>query len=159
VLQVYISNASPVLDLCCKCFIWMLHIFQIYVASVYSKCFIYFRRMLQVCLFGCCSCYAHMLQTYVCKCFTCFRRRLQKYFYVATLIGVGSGRMQMRSPRAYRSHMCGKLSRHVARQQACGTVPTCMHINRHVPCSCMRTYTACRRSSCMRHAGMAVQTQ
>jgi hypothetical protein len=48
-----------------------------YVASVYSKCFICFRRMLQVCLSRCCSCYTHTLQTYVYKCFTCFWCMLQ----------------------------------------------------------------------------------
>jgi hypothetical protein len=49
----------------------MLHMFQTYVASVYSKCVIYFRHILQMCLSGCCSCYTQMLQTYVYKCFTC----------------------------------------------------------------------------------------
>jgi hypothetical protein len=49
VASVY-SNVSSVLDVCCKCFVWMLHMFQwiyTYVTSVYSKCFICFRRMLQ----------------------------------------------------------------------------------------------------------------
>ena len=70
-LQVYISNVSSVLDVCCKCFIWMLHMFQwlyTHVASVYSKYSIYFRRMLQVFLSRCCiccGCYTHMLQEYV----------------------------------------------------------------------------------------------
>ena len=27
-LQVYVLNVSPVLDICCKCFIWMLHMLQ-----------------------------------------------------------------------------------------------------------------------------------
>jgi hypothetical protein len=47
-LQVYVSNVSFVLDVCCKCFIWMLHMFwwlYTYVARVYSKHFISFRRM------------------------------------------------------------------------------------------------------------------
>ena len=50
-LQVYVSNVLSILDVCCTCFIWMLYMFQwlyTYVASVYSKCFISFRRMLQV---------------------------------------------------------------------------------------------------------------
>jgi hypothetical protein len=59
-LQVYISKRF----ICfCKCFIWMLQMFQwlyIYVTSVYSK-FICFRRMLQMCLFGCCCCYTHVI--------------------------------------------------------------------------------------------------
>jgi len=82
-LQVYILNVSSISDVCCKYFIWMFHMFRwlyTYVASLYSKCFICFRHMLQVCLSGCCSCYTHMLQTYVCKCLTCFRRILHKCF-------------------------------------------------------------------------------
>jgi hypothetical protein len=46
-LQMYVPNVSPILDLCCKCFIWMLHMFQTYVVSVYFRMFhIYFRHML-----------------------------------------------------------------------------------------------------------------
>ena len=54
-LQEYVPMISTVLVLCCsKCFhvanckrfIWMLHMFYTYVSSVYSKCFICFRRML-----------------------------------------------------------------------------------------------------------------
>ena len=54
--------------------------FHRHVASVCSKCFIYFRRTLQVCLSGC----LHMLQwlytsiaSVYSKCFICFRRMLQ----------------------------------------------------------------------------------
>ena len=47
----------------------MLHMLQwlyTYVASVRSKCFIcFFRSILQVCIFGCCICFTHMLQEYV----------------------------------------------------------------------------------------------
>jgi hypothetical protein len=47
----------------------MLHMLQwlhTYVASVRSKCFIYFSRcILQVCLFRCCICVIHMLQEYI----------------------------------------------------------------------------------------------
>jgi hypothetical protein len=46
----------------------MLHMLQwlyIYIASFYSQCFIcFFRRMLQVCLSGCCICFTHMLQVF-----------------------------------------------------------------------------------------------
>jgi hypothetical protein len=48
--QVYIPNILAVSDVCCKCFIWMLHMLQwlyTYVTSVWSKYFICFRRMLQ----------------------------------------------------------------------------------------------------------------
>ena len=58
----------------------MLQWLYTYVANVCSQCFIYFfRRMLQVCLSGCCIFYTHMLQvfyldvTYVCNgFFKCF---------------------------------------------------------------------------------------
>jgi hypothetical protein len=39
------STVLDVLEVCCKCFTWMLHILQwlyMHVASVCSKCFIYF---------------------------------------------------------------------------------------------------------------------
>jgi hypothetical protein len=65
ILQVYVPNVSHVSDLCCKRFIWMLHIFQTYVTSIYSKCFICFRHMLQMCLSGCCSCYTHVANVYL----------------------------------------------------------------------------------------------
>jgi hypothetical protein len=63
-LKVYVSNVSSVLDVCYKCFIWMLHmaiyicckrlfimfhLFQTYIASILSECCI------------CYSCYIHML--------------------------------------------------------------------------------------------------
>jgi hypothetical protein len=44
-LQLY-KNFSSVLDICCKCFIWILNMFHTYVASV---CFNSFRRMLHKC--------------------------------------------------------------------------------------------------------------
>jgi hypothetical protein len=40
-LQVFYLDVAS-----CKCFIWMLHMFHTHVSSVYSKCFICFRRML-----------------------------------------------------------------------------------------------------------------
>jgi len=47
--QMYVSNVPEV---CCKCFIWMLHMLQwlyTYVASFCSQCFIcFFRRMLRM---------------------------------------------------------------------------------------------------------------
>jgi hypothetical protein len=45
------SNIAAVLNVCCKCFIWMLHMLQwpyTYVASVCFKCFSRFKCMLQV---------------------------------------------------------------------------------------------------------------
>ena len=41
-----VENDSSVSDSCCKCFILDVRIFYTYVASVCSKCFSYFRRML-----------------------------------------------------------------------------------------------------------------
>jgi hypothetical protein len=48
-LQVFIQNISSVSEIyCSKCFIWMLHMFHTYVASVLSECCIYFTHMLRV---------------------------------------------------------------------------------------------------------------
>ena len=117
-LQVFyldIAYVAVAIDVCCKCMFQMFHLFQTFVASVSSGCCICFRHMLQSsiqnvssvsdvrckCVYlDVCSCNTHMLQTYVCKCFTYFRRMLHKCFHVATLVGVGSGRMQLRPPRA-----------------------------------------------------------
>jgi hypothetical protein len=66
---------AHIVSVCFNCFICFRGILQVfhmdvtkidldvaYVASVYSKYFIYFsRRMLQVCLSGCCICFAHVL--------------------------------------------------------------------------------------------------
>jgi hypothetical protein len=36
-LQVFVKNVSSILNVCCnKCFIWMLHMFHTYVASVFT---------------------------------------------------------------------------------------------------------------------------
>jgi hypothetical protein len=66
------ANAVPVCAIrMLQKYLWMSHMLQwLYtcVASIYSKCFIYFRHMLQVLLFGCCICcsgYTHTLQAYV----------------------------------------------------------------------------------------------
>jgi hypothetical protein len=63
--------------ICCKCFRDMLQVFQRHVISVCSKCFIYFRRMLQAVLI----CMLYMFDTYIAtvcsKCFTCFSLMLQ----------------------------------------------------------------------------------
>jgi hypothetical protein len=34
-LKVYVSNVSPILDVCCKCFIYMLHMLQRYLYAAY----------------------------------------------------------------------------------------------------------------------------
>jgi hypothetical protein len=44
ILQAYVSSVSGVSYVCCKCFIWMLHIFAM-ATHMFSWCF---RRMLQV---------------------------------------------------------------------------------------------------------------
>jgi hypothetical protein len=83
--QTYVAYVAVAIHVCCKCvskcfscFIWMLHVFiwmlymlqwlYTYGASVCSKCFTYFRRMLQAFYLDVviwCSGYTHMLQTYV----------------------------------------------------------------------------------------------
>jgi hypothetical protein len=117
ILQLFyldIAYVAVAIYVCCRCMFQMFHLFRTYIASVSSGCCIGFRHMLQasiqnissisdmlqMCLSRCCSCYTHMLQTYVCKCFICFRRMFQKCFHIATLAGVGSRCMQMRSPLA-----------------------------------------------------------
>jgi hypothetical protein len=61
-LQDFIQIVSSVSDICCKCFVWLLHMFHTYVASVYSECFNYFRRMLhQVFHVAIVSCFKRIL--------------------------------------------------------------------------------------------------
>jgi hypothetical protein len=50
-LQVSIQNVSSTSDICCRCF-------YLDVAIVYSKCFIYFKRMLQK-VVSCCKCFVN----------------------------------------------------------------------------------------------------
>jgi hypothetical protein len=68
--------ATIVFLICISCFIWILYVFiayvavviHMYIASVYPKCFTYFKRMLQIFYLDvviCCSGYTHMLQMYV----------------------------------------------------------------------------------------------
>jgi hypothetical protein len=76
-LQVYIRNVSYALEVCFNCFhtdmvkvdrnvTHIAMVMYMYIASVYSQCFIYFFfiRILQVCLSGYCICFAHMLQVF-----------------------------------------------------------------------------------------------
>ena len=49
ILQAAVPKVSAILDGCCTCFIWVLHMFHTYVASVSS---------------GCCVCFTHMLQVF-----------------------------------------------------------------------------------------------
>jgi hypothetical protein len=84
--QMYVASVSSGRCICCSCytrmlepcfpnvstvFIWMLHMLQwlyTYIASVCSKCFTYFRRILQVFYLDVviyCSGYTHMSQTCV----------------------------------------------------------------------------------------------
>jgi hypothetical protein len=125
-LQVFHLDVAYVSNICCKRLFKMFHLFQTYVRSV-------FIWMLW------------LLYTYVanvlCKCFTYFRCMLQKSFHVASLAGACRC-----GPHGIAVPTCvAKRSVRVACQQACGAVPTCMRINRHVVCSYMR------------HAGVSVQ--
>ena len=146
-LQVYVSNVLSILDVCCKCFIWMLHMFQwlyTYVASVYSKCFIF--------SYVRCKCFIwllHMLQllyTYAASVFANVSPISDVYCRSASccnIAGAGSGRMQRRSPWPQQSPR--------ARQAKWAH-------------NCMRTRISmwgrvCRRSSCIRHAGADVKAQ
>jgi hypothetical protein len=89
-LQVYVSNVSVVSNVCCKCFIWMLHMLQwlyTYVASVCLKCYCCFKRILQVFYLDVAyfAVAIHMLQVYVYKCFIRFGCMLQQMLYVASV--------------------------------------------------------------------------
>ena len=153
-LQVYVSDVLSISDVCCKCFIWMLHMLQwlyTYVASVYSKCFIYFHTYVvnvlsnvayvAVAIHICCRRILqmfHLFQTYVAE-----------VFHVATLAGTGSGRMRRRSPRP-------QWSPRVRQAKQAWVVPIYMRISWHEASirgheehNCMRGWV-CRRSSCMR---------
>ena len=74
-LQAAVPNVSAVLDGCCMCFIWVLHIFYTYVASVSFGCFICFNTYVASVSSRCCiyfamathvfpSCFKHMLQVF-----------------------------------------------------------------------------------------------
>jgi hypothetical protein len=71
-------------------FIWMLHIFHTYVASVFIwmlhmflfGCCIHFTHMLQVFLFRCCICFTHMLQVFLSECCICFAVAFQVFLGV-----------------------------------------------------------------------------
>jgi hypothetical protein len=89
---------------CFRCFIGMLQVFHMDIAKVdqdvayvamvihiccklmFSMFYLFFRRMLQVCLFGCYICFTHMLQvfyldlTYVLQWFQVFFRCFCKRF-------------------------------------------------------------------------------
>jgi hypothetical protein len=66
----------------------MLQWLYTYIANISSQCFFcFFRRMLQVCLFGCCIYFTHMLQMFyldayvgVAMVFKCFRKCFNAYF-------------------------------------------------------------------------------
>jgi hypothetical protein len=98
-LQTSIQKFSSVSEVCCKCFIWLLHIFQwlyTYVARVYSKYFICFRFILFIWmlhilqwLYTCCN---HVFQM-----FHLFQTYVAEVIHVATLTGAGSGHMRRRS--------------------------------------------------------------
>jgi hypothetical protein len=64
----------------------MLQVFQRHIASVCSKRFICFRRMLQAFLSGCCICFTHMLQEYVRNASAVSILRCNKCFYVASVL-------------------------------------------------------------------------
>jgi hypothetical protein len=49
IFQAYLSSVSHISDSCYKCFTWMMLLWiYMYVSSICCKCFICFRRMLQV---------------------------------------------------------------------------------------------------------------
>jgi hypothetical protein len=63
----------------------MLQVFQRHVASVCSKCFICFTRMLQTFLSECCICFTYMLQEYVPNVSAISFLRCTKCFHFASI--------------------------------------------------------------------------
>jgi hypothetical protein len=72
-LQASIPKVSAISNICCPVFIWVLHMFHTYVASVLSGCYIYFHTYVASVSSRCCihfemathvflSCFRHMLQ-------------------------------------------------------------------------------------------------
>jgi hypothetical protein len=91
--QVYVPTVSSVLDVCCKCFIWMLqkyikHMFQVFHLDVAYICNGYTH------VFFCVSdiCCNRLKKDICCNCFSCFRT------YVAS---VSSGCYKSRSSVAH----------------------------------------------------------
>jgi hypothetical protein len=106
VFRMFHRHVSSVSCGCLQNYIGVLHMLQwlcMYVASVYSQCFIcFFRHMLQMCLSGCCICFTHTLQVfyldvaYVCNCFSsvfmCFMRMFwifQPFHTCVAIVSVG----------------------------------------------------------------------
>jgi hypothetical protein len=78
ILQEFVQNFSSVPSLYCKRFDLDVCMFHTYVATTCSRCFICFRRILQV--FYLDVAYFSMIVASVCsKCFICFRHVLQLY--------------------------------------------------------------------------------
>jgi hypothetical protein len=87
IFQVYVLNILSVLDVCCKCFIWMLQNLNQNVAYI-CKCFKCFIHMLQVFLSSCLHIFVmttHMFSSFFWYfasvsdiCYKCFIWMLQK---------------------------------------------------------------------------------
>jgi hypothetical protein len=88
---IYLDVALAI-HVCCQCMFQMFPLFKMYVTSVLSGCRI------------CCSAYTHVASIY-CKCFIYFRRMLQQMLYVASVLSVDAARgcRQRMSPRAQQS--------------------------------------------------------
>ena len=111
-LQVFyldIAYVALAIHVCCKCFIWMLHMLQCpytYVASVCCKCFINFGRMLQQMLFT-----------------------LQVFHLQARLVSAGRGGPLGRSGPHVHKARCGAQSRHGARGYLHAGLLSLSHLN------------------------------
>jgi hypothetical protein len=102
------SSVLDVSEVCCKCFIWMLQksigmlhmlqVFQLNVASLYSKCFVSVSDVcLQVFWSGCCICFTYVAR--VCSkcsvlyCSKCFHVASCKYLFRSCIYCNGYTRM------------------------------------------------------------------
>jgi hypothetical protein len=138
----------------------MFHLFQTYVASVSSRYCICFRQMLQASIQNVSS-----VSNVYCK-----------FVYLDVIVAIHIYCKHMFVNVSLFSDVCCKsasycnISRckkrghgeavpHAREAKRAWVVLACMRINRHVVCSGMHTWTACRHINCMRHAGAGVQTQ
>ena len=116
----YVSNVSSVPDVCCKCFIWMLHIHECcnHMFSSFSRCFIrMFASVLSVASvsYSCFKCFIYIF--YMLQLFYLDVSKVDRVLHMRMRV-VRGWRHERRSgqrgrrPRAARARCCDACSRH-----------------------------------------------
>jgi hypothetical protein len=144
----------------CKCMFQMFHLFQTYIATILSRCCIYFsgdKQMLQVSIQKCFICFRHMLQLFLSRCCIycgCYTHMLQAYVLNISPI----------SDVCCRSDSCCNINRkwaHVETVLASATVPMCAASD--VGGSCLHAHQqawgAQMHAIVHQHVGASVQAQ